>query len=86
VKAYALLWARCAKGMQNKIESRANFKTKIKNDPFVLLEIIKEHSMHYQEKKYNMYVLFESLKSLINTRQRESESLQDLHQTFLGNE
>ena len=40
VKAYALLWARCAKGMQNKIESRADFETKIKNNPFILLEII----------------------------------------------
>ena len=39
VKAYALLWARCAKGMQNKIESRADFESKIKNNPFTLLEI-----------------------------------------------
>ena len=82
VKAYALLWARCAKGMQNKIESRADFEIKIKNNPFVLLEIIKEHSMHYQEKKYNMCVIFELLKSLVNTRQREGESLQDYTKRF----
>ena len=82
VKAYALLWARCAKGMQNKIESRADFEIKIKNNPFVLLEIIKEHSMHYQEKKYNMCVLFESIKSLANTKHREGESLQDYTKRF----
>jgi hypothetical protein len=82
VKAYALLWARCAKGMQNKIESRSDFETKIKNNPFVLLEVIREHSMHYQEKKYNMCVLFDSVKSLVNTKQREGESLQDYTKRF----
>jgi len=28
LKAYALLWDRCAKTMQNKISSRADFETK----------------------------------------------------------
>ena len=82
VKAYALLWSRCAKGMQNKIESRADFNAKIKNNPFHLLEVIKEHSIHYQEKKYNMSVIFDSIKSLSYTKQREGESLQDYTKRF----
>jgi hypothetical protein len=36
VKAYALIWERCARGMQVKIESRNNFENRIKNNPIEL--------------------------------------------------
>jgi hypothetical protein len=45
MKAYALFWGRCAKGMKNKIEARSDFKSKIENNPFELLKMIKEYSM-----------------------------------------
>ena len=69
-KAYALLWSKCAKGMQNKIESRQDYKS-ILDDPLKLLQAIKEHSLNYQENKYPMSILTESLKALLNTRQKE---------------
>ena len=37
IKAYALFWRRCTKGMQNKIEGRTDFRTKIKDNPIELL-------------------------------------------------
>jgi hypothetical protein len=40
-KAYALIWERCAKAMQNKIASRSSFESKIYNDPIELLVAIK---------------------------------------------
>ena len=40
-KAYALFWSKCTKAMKNKIESRSNFKSNIKLNPFELLKIIK---------------------------------------------
>ena len=52
IKAYALFWSKCSKGMKNKIESRSEFKTNIKQNPFELLKVIKEHSMNYHENKY----------------------------------
>ena len=42
IKAYALLWERCAKAMKNKIEARSDY-VRIKNDPIELLKAIKEH-------------------------------------------
>jgi hypothetical protein len=36
-KAYALLWERCAKAMQNKIVSRYNYDSVVYNDPIALL-------------------------------------------------
>ena len=49
VKAYALFWGRCTKGMRNKIEARTDFQSKIKNNPILLVKVIKEHSLNYQE-------------------------------------
>jgi hypothetical protein len=76
-KAYALFWDRCAKGMKNKIESRTDFKTKIENNPIKLLQAIKEHSLNYQEKKYNIFIILDLMKTLLTTRQKEGESLQN---------
>ena len=40
-KAYAFLWEKCTKGMQNKIASRKDFENRIYNDPINLLTSIK---------------------------------------------
>jgi hypothetical protein len=61
--------------MKNKIELRFDFKDKIDNNPFELLQAIKEHSLNYQKKKYAISVILDSLKTLLNTRQKEGESL-----------
>jgi hypothetical protein len=47
IKAYALFWGRCTKGMRNKIEARTDYGTKIKNNPIELVKAIKEHSLSY---------------------------------------
>ena len=82
MKAYALFWGRCAKGMKNKIEARSDFKSKIENNPFELLKMIKEHSMSYQENCYNMSVILDLLMTLLTTRQKDVESLQDYTKRF----
>mgnify|MGYP000243763899 FL=1 len=48
-KAYALLWERCAKAMQDKIASRSDYDNVVYNDPIALLRAIKEHSLNYQD-------------------------------------
>ena len=68
--------------MKNKIESRSEFKTNIKQNPFKLLKVIKEHSMNYHENKYNMLVIFNAQMNLFTTKQREGESLQDYTKRF----
>jgi hypothetical protein len=51
-KAYALIWERCAKAMQNKVMARSNFVISIYNDPIELLNAVKEHALNYQETQY----------------------------------
>jgi hypothetical protein len=81
-KPYALFWDRCAKGMKNKVESKSNFKSKVKNNPIKLLQAIKNHSLNYQKKKYSMSVILDLMKTLLTTRQKEGESLQDYTKRF----
>jgi hypothetical protein len=78
IKAYAILWERCAKGMQVKLEARSDFENSIKNNPIELLRTVKQHSFNnYQEHRYKMSIIFDVLKTLINLRQRDQESLSD---------
>jgi hypothetical protein len=49
------------KGMKNKIEARADFETKIENDPIALLKAIKEHALNYQENWYFMSIILDSM-------------------------
>jgi hypothetical protein len=51
-KAYALLWERCAKAMQDRIASRSDYDNVVYNDPIALLRAIKERSMNYQDTRY----------------------------------
>ncbi|KAG7371066.1 reverse transcriptase RNA-dependent DNA polymerase [Nitzschia inconspicua] len=80
-KAYALLWERCSKGMTNKIESRKDFKS-IKGNPIKLLTAIREHALNYQDNKFCMTVVIDAWSSLMNTKQKEGESLQDYTKRF----
>ena len=80
-KAYALLWERCTKAMKNKLESRSDYD-KIKNDPILLLKAIKEHALNYQENRYSMSIVLDTLRTLLVTKQKEGKSLQDFTKRF----
>jgi len=53
-KAYALIWERCAKAMQNKLVTQSDYEDEIYNNPIKLLKAIKEHALNYQETCYEM--------------------------------
>jgi hypothetical protein len=81
-KAYVFLWEQCAKAIQRKIESSSRFELSIKDDPIELLKIIKQHALNYHEHQYKMAIMFESLRTLVNLKQKEGESLQDYTKRF----
>jgi hypothetical protein len=81
-KAYALIWERCAKAMQNKIMARSNFEAEIYNDPIKLLNAVKEHALNYQETRYEMSIISDAFRALFTVQQKESESLQDYTRHF----
>ncbi|KAG7360091.1 hypothetical protein IV203_035190 [Nitzschia inconspicua] len=81
VKAYALLWERCSQGLKNKIESRRDY-SKIMNDPIALLKAIREHALNFQDDKFCMTIIIEALLTLVHTKQKEGESLQDYTRRF----
>jgi hypothetical protein len=81
-KAYALIWEQCSKGMQGKIEANKNFESEIFKNPIKLLAIIKRNCLNYQEHCYKMSVILVSIKKMVNTKQKEYESLQDYTKGF----
>ena len=81
-KAYALIWERCAKAMQNKIISRTTFESTIYNDPIELLIAVKEHALNYQETRYEMSIISDAFRAVFNVQQKEGEGLQDYTRRF----
>ena len=81
-KAYAFLWEKCTKSMQNKISSRRDFEDAIFNDPIALLTAIKEHSLNYQETRYEMAIIADAIRTFINTKQKENETLNNYTKRF----
>ena len=69
VKAYALLWERCSKNMQHKIESSTDY-TSIKDDPLQLLTAIQLYSLSYQEQRYEMTTIYDAMKYLMVIKQK----------------
>ena len=76
-KAYAFLWEKCSRVMQNKIVGRKDFNRNIYNDPIKLLKAIKEQSLNFQESQYEMSIITEAIKNFFNTKQKDNESLQE---------
>eukprot|EP00978_Attheya_sp_CCMP212_P028789 scaffold100331_cov51-Attheya_sp.AAC.11 len=66
IKSYTLIWERCTKALQNKLQSRSDFDS-LKNDPIKLLKAVKEHSLNYQENRYGMSIILDSIKAMIDT-------------------
>ena len=81
-KAYAFLWEKCSRAMQNKITGRHDFDKKNFNNPINLITAIKEHSLNFQESRYEMAIITDSIRTFLNTKQKESKSLQDYTRRF----
>lgn len=81
-KAYALLWERSTKAIKNRIEARSDFAVRIENDPIELLKAIKDHSLNYQENRYSMSIVLDSMRNLMSTKQKDGETLQDYTKRF----
>ena len=83
VKAYALIWdTYCSREIQTVIKEMSAFKSKIRNDPLALLEMI-EILIHTPEKaKYPSLTLVEVLCSFLRVKQGENEELLDYLSRF----
>ena len=81
-KAYAFLFGQSTTGLQHRIEAKAKYKSKIKGDPIKLLEMIKENSLSFDDKKKAYIVIIDAIMNLITTRQRDEEELTEYTKHF----
>ena len=66
-----MILERCTRAMAQKIQARKFFCDSIKGDPIELLKAIREHCLNYQETKYDMGELTESMRTLCLAKQKE---------------
>ena len=81
-KAYAFLFGQCTTGLQHRIEAKAEYKAKIKGDLIRLLEVIKENSLSFDDKKKPYIVIIDAIVNLMTTRQRDDEELTEYTKHF----
>ena len=73
-KAYAFLFGQCSKVLQAKIMERKDYDNSQRN-PIKLLQTIKEVSLSYQDTKYDMKIVTQAIKNMVNLKQKDDESL-----------
>ena len=72
-KTYSLLWERCTLLMQGQIEQRKDFEIKLYNNPINLIKTIKEQTLDYQDARYEMEIIDNSLMNFLLTKQKDKE-------------
>lgn len=72
----------CSKTLQNRVRERKDFASNIKNNPIELLKAIVQHCISFQVNKYEMSIIMEAMKAVLNIRQRDEESLVDYTARF----
>ncbi len=66
-KAYALIWGRCSKTLQQKLQQRKDFGKSIEDNPIEVLKAIK-HAMSYQENRYPMKIIHDAMKNALDSK------------------
>ena len=81
-KAYTFLFGHCTTSLQHRIDAKAEYESKIKGDPIKLLEMIKENSLSFNDKKKANIVTINAIMNLMTTRQRDDEDLTEYTKHF----
>ena len=68
--------------MKDKVQSRSDYEKIIRNDPRELLKAIRQHALNFQENRYDMAIIFDSLDSVRTTTQKDGEGLQEYTKRF----
>ena len=62
--------------MKAKLHARTDFQ-KIEKNPIQLIEAIKQHAMSYESTQYRMKTILEAMRSYVNLKQKDGESILD---------
>ena len=80
---FALYWGQCDEAVRDKLRNREDWNNiETANNPIELHNAIKEVTHGYEDSKYPIAVMFDTLKSFVNMKQRDGESISAYHQRF----
>ena len=68
--------------MQEKIEERTDFQSRVYNNRIELLKAIKEHTLNYEESRYEIGIVTDALRSFLNCQKKYKEPLLDYMKRF----
>ena len=80
--AYTIIFSNCCdKELQNRLENKKDFTTKIENDPIELLTVIKDmmHTTSHERLIYPFETLWTSFAALFKLKQEKEEKLSDYY-------
>jgi hypothetical protein len=83
-KVCGLMFSQCSQTLQHKIETSADFGTKIKNDPIALMRIIERYSVSVVSTRHPYDLGVDSWINLVQTKQRDDETILEYMQRFLS--
>jgi hypothetical protein len=63
-------------------KGQGKYDTEIKGDTITMLKAIQEHTLSYQENRYDAKIVIDLLRNLLNTKQRDDEDLVDFTRRF----
>ena len=81
-KAFSFLIGQCAKNMQETLESRDDFESKIEGNLFKLLKAIRQEALSFNKSKYEMVAVYATMKAFLTTRQKDAKSLINYSRRF----
>ena len=81
-KAYSFMWDKCTTQMKQNLESKADYLSVIKNNPFELMKNIEALSYNYQESKYEIAIVADAIRNFVTLKQKDDESLTNYMDRF----
>ena len=72
-KAYSLIWERCTLSIKGQIKQQNDCKNKIYNNPINLINAVKEQTLNYQDTRYEVEIIDNSLTLFLLTKQKDKE-------------
>ena len=64
--AYVVIWEQSANAIHNKVMERSNYESSRYNKTIALLLAVKEHVLNYQEIRYDMTIISDSLRAVLS--------------------
>ena len=80
--AQAFFFQHCSEALRSKLELRKDYVSTLSSDPIKFIDAIKQEVQSFTDTRYPMEVVLTSMRTLINLRQRDDDTLHTYMERF----